>query len=109
MRKIIIKNFGPVKNIELDISKTMNIVIGPQASGKSTIAKTIYFCRKIRDYLIEYLIDSNNFSNTHPNELFVNFLKFVRKNFMGFLAQQNIEHLSILNISMMIPQKDTFI
>lgn len=96
MRKIIIKNFGPVKNIELDISKTMNIVIGPQASGKSTIAKTIYFCRKIRDYLIEYLINSNNFLNTHPNELFVNFLKFVRKNFMGFFG--TTKHRTPFNI-----------
>ncbi|MCH5163756.1 MAG: AAA family ATPase [Clostridiales bacterium] len=86
MRKIIIENFGPIKKVSLDISKTMNVIIGPQASGKSTIAKAIYFCRKTRDYLIEFLMDSNNFSNTHPNELYVNFLKFVRKNFMGFFG-----------------------
>ncbi len=40
--KIIIKNFGPLKQLELDLKEIM-VFIGPQASGKSTIAKLIYF------------------------------------------------------------------
>ena len=42
MQKIIINNFGAVKNAEIDIKKVL-ILIGEQASGKSTIAKLIYF------------------------------------------------------------------
>lgn len=38
--KLIIKNFGPVKNVEIELKK-VNIIIGPQGSGKSTIAKVI--------------------------------------------------------------------
>ncbi len=38
--KLIIKNFGPVKDAEIDLKK-VNIFIGPQGSGKSTIAKVI--------------------------------------------------------------------
>lgn len=43
MEKIIIKNFGPIKNIEFNLDKQFNVVIGEQATGKSTLAKCIYF------------------------------------------------------------------
>ena len=42
MQKLIIKNFGPIKDVELDVNDFM-VFIGPQASGKSTISKTLYF------------------------------------------------------------------
>jgi predicted ATP-dependent endonuclease of OLD family len=51
MQKIIINNFGAVKSAEIDIKKVL-ILIGEQASGKSTIAKLIYFFRSLRDDLI---------------------------------------------------------
>ena len=41
MHKIIIKNFGPIKNAEIDING-INIAIGESASGKSVVAKLIY-------------------------------------------------------------------
>jgi hypothetical protein len=42
--KFIIKNFGPIKNIEIE-NKKLTILIGPQASGKSILAKlmTIFY------------------------------------------------------------------
>lgn len=40
MRKLIIKNFGPVINSELEL-KAVNLLIGEQSIGKSTIAKLI--------------------------------------------------------------------
>ena len=42
MQKIVIKNFGPIEDAEIDIKKIL-VLIGEQASGKSTIAKLIYF------------------------------------------------------------------
>ncbi|MDR0793758.1 MAG: AAA family ATPase [Chitinophagaceae bacterium] len=42
--KLIIKNFGPIKHIELELKK-FNILIGEQATGKSTVAKMLNFCR----------------------------------------------------------------
>lgn len=38
--KLIVKNFGPIRDAELDIKKT-TVLIGPQGSGKSTLAKLI--------------------------------------------------------------------
>jgi predicted ATPase len=40
MQKIIIKNFGPISNAEIDIKKAV-VLIGEQGSGKSTIIKLI--------------------------------------------------------------------
>lgn len=43
MAKIIIRNVGPIKEAEFDLNK-VNVFMGPQSSGKSTIAKIISYC-----------------------------------------------------------------
>jgi len=48
MQKIIIKNFGPIKDAEIEI-KNILVLIGEQASGKSTVAKLIYFFKSLGD------------------------------------------------------------
>ena len=42
--KLIIKNFGPIKSVELELSR-FNVLIGEQATGKSTVAKLLAVCR----------------------------------------------------------------
>lgn len=42
--KLIIKNFGPIKSVDLELGK-ITILIGEQASGKSTVAKVLAICR----------------------------------------------------------------
>jgi len=44
MNRIIINNIGPISNVELSLNK-VNVLMGPQSSGKSTIAKIISFCQ----------------------------------------------------------------
>ena len=43
MTRLSIKNIGPIKETHLTIN-TVNIFMGPQSSGKSTIAKLISYC-----------------------------------------------------------------
>lgn len=43
MRKLTVRNIGPVQSIDIDLNK-VNVFIGSQSSGKSTIAKIISFC-----------------------------------------------------------------
>lgn len=43
MRKIIIKNIGAIESLELDLNR-INVFIGPQSSGKSTISKILCHC-----------------------------------------------------------------
>lgn len=53
MTHIIIKNVGPIKNVELDLNK-INVFMGPQSSGKSTIAKIISYCSWYeKNYILE--------------------------------------------------------
>lgn len=42
--KLIIRNFGPIKDVELDLKK-FNVIIGENATGKSTIAKVLAVCK----------------------------------------------------------------
>jgi len=44
--KLIIKNFGPLKSIDIAIKK-VNILIGNQGTGKSTIAKVLSFVKDV--------------------------------------------------------------
>ena len=47
MEKIIVNNFGPIKEINFCLDKQFNVVIGEQATGKSTLAKCIYFFKDV--------------------------------------------------------------
>lgn len=65
MQKICIKNNGPIENFEMEVEK-FNLLIGEQATGKSTIAKSVYFFRTIKTKLADYLTqiyDSNSYNN----------------------------------------------
>lgn len=42
-KQLTIKNIGPIKNVSFDIKK-VNVFMGKQSSGKSTIAKILSFC-----------------------------------------------------------------
>ena len=53
MTHIVIKNVGPIKNVEFDLNK-INVFMGPQSSGKSTIAKIISYCSWYeKNYILE--------------------------------------------------------
>lgn len=43
MRHLVIRNIGPVKEAEIEL-KRFNFIIGPQSSGKSTVAKILSTC-----------------------------------------------------------------
>lgn len=51
MHRLIINKLGPIEQCDLKCSQFMTLT-GFQASGKSTIAKAIYFFRTIKDDII---------------------------------------------------------
>lgn len=65
--KLIVRNFGPIKNAELDIKKT-TVLIGPQGSGKSTLAKLVAYSLNIGDEFVERYFNNANKLNVE-NEL----------------------------------------
>jgi AAA15 family ATPase/GTPase len=93
MQKIEIRNFGPIKELNLDI-KDFSIFIGPQASGKSTIAKTIFFFKSLNDDLVKYFIESiekNNFSKSSGT-----YAKSIRQKFLDYFGAST--HLNGLHL-----------
>ena len=72
--KLIIKNFGPIKSVDLDLGK-ITVLIGEQATGKSTIAKVLSICRYF-SYIVNYAIDIDKQHKFHTNERFFNGLKY---------------------------------
>jgi hypothetical protein len=59
MNKISIANIGPIKEANLDLNK-INVFIGPQSSGKSTIAKTISYCQWVeKRYILDGKFEEN--------------------------------------------------
>lgn len=65
MAQLTIKNIGPIKNVNIKLNK-VNVIIGPQSSGKSTITKIACFCSWVEkkvslDQSFEYFLKDDNF------------------------------------------------
>lgn len=97
MNRIDIENFGPIRKATIDLDKNLQVFIGAQASGKSTICKIIYFCQKIRDYTLDFLMDSEQFTENHKNEYFNNYLKYLTRQFMGCFGKTTHMQQFVIN------------
>lgn len=51
---ITLHNFGPISDFHFSIRK-FNILTGPQAGGKSTVAKSVLFCHTVKNELVTQL------------------------------------------------------
>lgn len=56
--RIILNKVGPISHCEININDFM-VFTGSQASGKSTIAKAIFFFRTVKDDILETIIKNN--------------------------------------------------
>jgi predicted ATPase len=75
MAKIIIRNVGPIKEAEFDLNK-VNVFMGPQSSGKSTIAKIISYCDWVeKDVATSQSLKTYQDNKTHFRDHLVNFHK----------------------------------
>lgn len=61
--KLIIKNFGPIKSVELELG-IFNVLIGENATGKSIVAKLLAVCRNF-----SFIVDNNFSLNAFENGL----------------------------------------
>lgn len=86
MHRIIINELGPVKHAEVEIEDYL-ILTGAQASGKSTIAKSIYYFRTIKEdllLLIQRKYSNSVFDNSeYPKTLFTALKTALREKFLS--------------------------
>lgn len=100
MQKIEIHNFGPIQYFTMEL-KQMNIFIGSQASGKSTIAKSIFFCKAIKDDFIDYVYQIEN--REQNTKLIRNMNKNLRNKFMSFFG--TTKHMGTFKIKYYISKE----
>lgn len=85
MQHIRIKNFGPISELDIDV-KDLMIFVGPQASGKSTVAKTIFFFKSLRDDIVSLISDYLK-SNVAQRPLnIISFKKLVSRKFLDYFG-----------------------
>lgn len=101
--EIIIQDFGPVREAKIDLNKNFQIYIGAQASGKSTICRVVYFCKKIRDYTLDFLMNEQQFTENHKNEYLNNYFKYLTKQFMGCFGKT--KHMQKFRIKYLFENK----
>lgn len=81
---LVVKNFGPIKNVNLEL-RNVNVFIGPQATGKSALAKIYTIFKAPRKF----------FYKTDTDEQVIVDNKTASKDFINVLKDYNID--SFLN------------
>ena len=77
MQRIEIRYLVPVQELEMEI-KDFNLLIGEQATGKSTVAKAIYFFRIIKATLTDYLCQVYDIASYNENDASDGFSKILK-------------------------------
>lgn len=72
--QLIINNIGPIKNVNINLSP-VNVFIGKQSSGKSTIAKIISFCKWLEKHWL-FFPDDKHYDNGFINEKLIKYHNF---------------------------------
>lgn len=55
MAKMTVYRLGPIQDCTIDINR-FTVLTGAQASGKSTIAKCVFFCKTVKDDIYEAIL-----------------------------------------------------
>jgi AAA15 family ATPase/GTPase len=88
MEKLLVSNFLTIKEAEFDVGR-INVIIGPQASGKSILAKLLYFFREFLSAMyLKPLIDVES-GNDITKEVLLNSLFDIFKSYFPEYSWKN--------------------
>lgn len=97
MEKITIENFAGIKHMEFEF-KSINVLIGPQGSGKSISVKLLYFFKSFLNEIYKSidLHETKREVDTKQKEIFINF--FPRESWPknNFTITYNLHDLTII-------------
>jgi len=83
--RITIHNLGPVKDSTITI-EDFSVLMGPQASGKSTIAKVVYFFLTIKDDFTSFFTRPHMDDDDGKKDAVRDLKKRLRKKFLGIFG-----------------------
>ena len=81
MEEIRIQNFLFIQDVSINI-KPITVIIGPQASGKSTVAKVVFFVKKITDFILNAIHRNMSYSELETH-IVSEFKKYFPMNVAG--------------------------
>jgi len=96
MRKIKVSKFMALKEVEIEI-KDLLLILGEQASGKSTLAKLIYFCRSLKEDFTEHIVDLVYAGSVSEKENIQPFWRKISTKFYNYFG--STRHLSPFEIT----------
>ena len=105
MARLVVENFGPIKKFDGDVDD-FSLIIGKQATGKSTIAQLVYFFKMFPEYLASTLWDETKHQNRSAWLDFRVFIRYKLLNFFGpFSNEKNfvISYYPLSTISQEAP------
>jgi predicted ATP-dependent endonuclease of OLD family len=79
MARISINKLGPISNCAMDINH-FTVMTGAQASGKSTVAKAVFFCRTVKDDIYDTILKRMLLGT--GNTLFNDIIRILRNKFL---------------------------
>lgn len=79
MHKITLRNLGPIENCSISLNELI-VLTGPQANGKSTVAKAVYFFRTIKDDILDMMLRGT--TGEKPEKWKVRLTKRLKDKFM---------------------------
>lgn len=97
--KLIVKNFGPIKDAEIELGK-VTVFIGEQASGKSVLAKLVAIMRNI-----QLLLSSNEKKAGFFEDFNINVF-FSKDSFLFY--ENNLYSIAFENETFRIKEKESF-
>ncbi|MFN0037408.1 MAG: AAA family ATPase [Saprospiraceae bacterium] len=82
MQKIVIKNFGPIRDAEIEI-KPITVLLGEQATGKSTVAQLVHFFCSLGDEIVREpgMMTAHTVEDVHTA-----IVQAIRKKFLAFFG-----------------------
>ena len=82
MAEIMINKLGPIEHCELSIDEFM-VFTGPQSSGKSTIAKSVFYFKSVRNVIMQLLRRQHVYSEERMDLSLKNrLIRELRSNFL---------------------------
>ncbi len=80
MHRLIMNNVGPIKHCDIELD-SYTIFTGGQATGKSTIAKSIFFFRTIKNDILEAMIKNSSLIENNMS-LYKTAARIIRNKFL---------------------------
>lgn len=96
MKHLVIRNIGPLKDVDIALSK-INLIIGPQSTGKSCILKIASFCAWLEKTINVFQLSEDSINKDNLKEWLI-----IYHNLQGYIKNGSFIEYESDNLSLSI-------